>query len=75
MGESKSQLFRISSRARVWGRGAALRKESNGEMIKVEAQGKIYRVLFTLGRGEFLGAEFRGPWQVRAQHKRRLVAT
>lgn len=52
-----------------------MRKERNGEMIKMEAQGKIYRVLFTLGRGEFLGAEFRGPWQVRAQHKRRLVAT
>lgn len=74
MGESKSQLFRISGRARVWG-GGALRKESNGEMIKMEAQGKIYRVLFTLGRGEFLVAEFRGPWQFRAQHKRRLVTT
>lgn len=73
MWESKSQLFRISSRARVWGRGA-LRKESNGEMINMEIQGKTYRVLFTLGRGVFLGAEFRGPWQVRAQQKRRLVA-
>lgn len=65
MGESQSQLFRISSRARVWS-GGALRKESNGEMIKMEAPGKTYTVLFTLGRGEFLGAEFRGPWQVRA---------
>ena len=37
-GEMESQLFRISSRARV-GVGEALKKVNNGEMMSVEVQG------------------------------------
>lgn len=37
-GEIENQLFRISSRARIGERAGTLRKESNGEMIRIGTQ-------------------------------------
>lgn len=52
--EIENWLFRISSRARIGEGEGAWRKESNGEIMRLGTQG-TYRVLFSPGRGEFLG--------------------